>query len=428
MASGVFKLEDVNTLPEALGTRPGVDTHPDVEEQPQAVTAPLPRRLRPPWGRDQLAPWVQQLRFPLAVFVATRLLFVLIALADTLIHGTSFGVELQNWDGIWYLSLVGHGYPKTASTLQTTLGFLPLYPLLVYLTSHLLFTSWLAAGMIVATVGGFISTVLVQRLVAGWWGVQASRRAVIFYCLFPGSIVFSMVYSEGLLIPLVAGCFLALERRRWVLAGLLAGISTAVAPVALALVPACTVAAGFEIRRRGWRDPEARRSLWAPLLSPLGLALFAIFMWFWTGSPTASYTAQHHGWSERTTLFSLVHVGQHLIDQIADAPSLSHPGINLNYISGLFGAAFLVWGICLLLRSRPRLPAAPIVYTIAIAAFTFTSSMTQPNPRMLICAFPAVVVFAYRMTGKAYARLLGVSTVLLVAMSFVTYVGVGLRP
>ena len=371
---------------------------------------------------------MQRLRFPLAVFVATRLLFVLIALADTLIHGTSFGRELQNWDGVWYLSLVGHGYPKTASTLQTTLGFLPLYPLLVYVTSHLLFTSWLAAGMIVATVGGFISTVLVQRLVAGWWGEEASRRAVIFYCLFPGSIVFSMVYSEGLLIPLVAGCFLALERRRWVLAGLLAGISTAVAPVALAIVPACAVAAGLEIRRRGWRDPEARRSLWAPMLSPLGLALFAIFMWFWTGSPTASYTAQHHGWSERTTLFSLVHVGQHLIDQIADAPNLSHPGINLNYISGLLGAAFLVWGICLLLRSRPRLPAAPIVYTIAIAAFTFTSSMTQPNPRMLICAFPAVVVFAYRMTGKAYARLLGVSTVLLIAMSFVTYVGVGLRP
>ena len=93
-----------------------------------------------------------------------------------------------------------------------------------------------------------------------------------------------------------------------------------------------------------------------------------------------------------------------------------------------FGAAFLVWGIVLLARSRPRIPVAPIVYTLVIGAFTFTSSMTQPNPRMLICAFPAVVVFAYRMTGKAYARLLAVSTVLLVVMSLVTYVGVGLRP
>ncbi len=232
----------------------------------------------------------------------------------------------------------------------------------MYATSHLLFTSWLAAGMIVSTVGGFIATVLVQRLAAGWWGEEAGRRVVIFFCLFPGAIVFSMVYSEGVLIPLIAGCFLALERRRWVLAGLLGGVSTAVAPVAIAVVPACAVAALLEIRRRGWRDREARRALWAPLLSPFGLALFAVFMWFWTGSPLASYTAQHHGWSERTTLFSLVHVAQHLIDQIADARSLSHPGINLNYISGLLGAAFLAWAIVLLLRTRPRIPAAPIVY------------------------------------------------------------------
>jgi hypothetical protein len=420
----------VTTLPEALGRRPGVDMHPGAAEQADAATAleGSPRRpLRT--RRAKLAPWVEQLRFPLSIYVATRLLYVVIALADTLIHGTSFGRELQNWDGVWYLSLVGHGYPKTASTLQTTLGFLPLYPLLVYGTSHLFFTSWLAAGMIVSTVGGFIATVLVQRLATGWWGEDAARRVVIFFCLFPGSIVFSMVYSEGVLIPLIAGCFIALERRRWVLAGLLAGASTAVAPIALAIVPACAVAAFLEIRRRGWQDREARRALWAPLLSPLGIALFAIFMWFWTGSPIASYTAQHHGWSERTTLFSLVHVAQHLVDQIADAPShLSHPGINLNYISGLLGAAFLAWAIVLLFRTRPRIPAAPIVYVLGIAAFTFTSSMTQPNPRMLICAFPALAVVAYRLTGKAYTRLLVITTVLAVAMSLVTYVGVGLRP
>ena len=407
-----------------------MDTHLGVAEHGEAaaaVEAPPRRPFRDPQTR--LAPLVEQLRLPLSIYVATRLLYVLIALADTLIHGTSLAGELQNWDGVWYLALVGHGYPRTASTLQTTLGFLPLYPLLVYGTSHLLATSTLAAAMIVSIIGGFIATVLVQRLATGWWGEEAARRVVIFFCLFPGSIVFSMVYSEGVLIPLVAGCFIALERRRWALAGLLGGASTAVAPVALAIVPACAVAALLEIRRRGWQDREARRALWAPVLSPFGLALAAIFMWFWTGSPIASYTAQHHGWSERTTLFSLVHVAQHLIDQTAHAPShLSHPGINVNYISGLLGAAFLAWAIVLLFRTRPRIPAAPIVYVLGIAAFTFTSSMTQPNPRMLICAFPALAVVAYRLTGKAYTRLLVLTTVLTVAMSLVTYVGVGLRP
>jgi hypothetical protein len=419
----------MDTLPEALGESPGVQPHPDVAEPPHASTVlPAPRRPPARGLRDRVAPWAAQLRFPLVVYVASRLLLLLIALADTVIHGTSLGHELGTWDGVWYLAMIGHGYPKYESTLQTTLGFLPLYPLLAYITSQLLFTSYLVAAMVVSLVGGFIATVLVGRLAAGWWGEDASRRAVVFFCLFPGSIVFSMVYSEGVLIPLVAGCFLALQRRRWVLAGLLAGASTAVAPVALAIVPACAVAAGLEIRARGWQDREARRALLAPLLAPLGLALLAIFMWLWTGSPLANYTAQHHGWSERTTLFSLVHVAQHLVDQIADARSISHPGINLNYVSGLVGAAFMVWGIVLLFRTRPRIPAAPIVYTLIIAAFTFTSSMTQPNPRMLISAFPVVLVFAYRMRGRAYAYLLGVSTFLLVAMSLVTYVGTGLRP
>ena len=47
---------------------------------------------------------------------------------------------------------------------------------------------------------------------------------------------------------------------------------------------------------------------------------------------------------------------------------------------------------------------------------------------MLITAFPALMVVAYRLRGKAFTRLIVVSTVLLVAMSLVTYVGVALRP
>jgi hypothetical protein len=404
-----------------------VETHPGVAE-PDAATAEASRRLGFRYDRERLRAALDQLRFPLTVYLITRVLYMVIAGADSLVHGWNLGRELENWDGVWYLSLAGHGYPHHASYLQTTLGFLPLYPLIVFCVSHILFTSYLAAGMIVSTIGGFIATVLVQRLAAGWWGERAGRRMVVFFCVFPGSIVFSMVYSEGVLIPLIAGCFLALQQRKWVLAGLLAGFSTAVAPVAFAIVPACAVAALIEIRTRGWRDREARRALLAPVLSTLGIVAVAIFMWAWAGSPTANYTAQHHGWSERTTLTSLVHVAQHLIHQIVHAPGLSHPGINLNYISGLLGAAFLVWAIVLLARTRPRIPAAPIVYTLAITAFTFTSSMTQPNPRMLICAFPALGVVAYRCRGKAFRRLIGISTFLLFAMSYVTFVGVGLRP
>ena len=51
------------------------------------------------------------------------------------------------------------------------------------------------------------------------------------------------------------------EQRRWLLAGVLAGFSTAVGPVAVAIIPACAAAAGLELWRHGWRDRSARRAL-----------------------------------------------------------------------------------------------------------------------------------------------------------------------
>ena len=131
---------------------------------------------------------------------------------------------------------------------------------------------------------------LIGQLAEEWWGEPAARRAILFWCFFPGTIVFSMVYTRGpdadarrrvqcSCCSASAGCG----------AGLLRGFSTAIAPVALAAVPMCAVAAWQEIRARGWDDREARRSLIAPILSPLGAIGFGIFLWFWAGTPFADY-------------------------------------------------------------------------------------------------------------------------------------------
>ena len=78
-----------------------------------------------------------------------------------------------------------------------------------------------------------------------------------------------------MLIPLAAGCILALERRRWLLAGALAGVATATGADALALTVVCAISAAVMVYRHGPRDREALRSLLAPLLSLVGIAAFA---------------------------------------------------------------------------------------------------------------------------------------------------------
>jgi hypothetical protein len=411
----------VDTLPEALGTRLEVATHPDALERAESLSAETkrPRRSRRA---------ISDLRWTLGVYAGTRVLLAVVALADTAVQHWTLRAEAANWDGVWYLALLTHGYPTHVSHAQTTLGFFPLYPLAMWLVTHALDCAPSLAGVLISLVGGFVATVLIQRLATGWWGAAAGRRVVLLFCLFPGSIVFSMIYTEGLLLALVAGCLLALERRRWFLAGLLAAAATATGPVALALIPACAVAAALELRRRRWRDLQALRALAAPLLAPLGIIAFGAFLWLWTGSPFASYTAQRYGWEERSDPLAIVHSTERLITQIVHAHDIHHPAINLNYASGLIGAVVLLVGLGLLLLDRRRISAPAIVWTIGMAVLTLTSANVPPNPRMLLCAFPAVLVYAHRAKERVFRGLIAASAVLFVVMSFFSFVGTGLRP
>jgi hypothetical protein len=281
------------------------------------------------------------------------------------------------------------------------------------------YTGVTVAGLVISAIGGLVATLLVQELATGWWGESAGRRAAVLFCLFPGSVVFSMTYSEGLLLPLAAGTILALERRRWVLAGALAALATTTEPDALAIIPLCLVAAGLAIhRRRQWR------ALAAPALSLTGVGAFAAYLWAHTGTPLATYHTQHYGWGEKSDVFALVHQARSLADEISFA-HFNHPTINLNLVAGLVGAVFLAGGVILLIRRGRGISVEAAVWTAAIGLLAVTSEFVPPNPRLLITAFPAVVVYARVVRGR---WLFAVNGVLLIALSYLTFYGHTLRP
>jgi hypothetical protein len=360
-------------------------------------------------------------RFRLAagVYLATRLALLLLAVIEHAIRHVPVIYELANWDGRWFRALAVTGYPAHVAHAQTTLGFFPLYPALMRLLGGANYTGVTVAGLIISALGGLVATLLVQELATGWWGESAGRRAALLYSLFPGSVVFSMVYSEGLLLPLAAGCILALERRRWLLAGVLAGAATALEPDALAIVPVCAVAAALAVhRRREWR------ALLAPVLSLTGAAGFAAYLWAHTGTPLANYYAQHYGWGEKSDVFALVHQARSLADEVSFA-HFNHPTINLNLVAGLAGAVFLAAGVVLLVRRGRGISVEAAVWTAAVGLLTVTSEFVPPNPRLLITAFPVVVVFA-RVRRPRLA--IALNAILLIGMSYLTLYGHTLRP
>jgi len=414
-----------------------VETIPDrVEPSPDpagiaTVVAPRPARRAAARSAFKL----EDLRWVVLVYLGTRFLLLVVALVDGAVRHHNLTHELANWDGLWYRELANKGYPTHAYQPQTTLGFFPLYPIVIWfvahsfgwLTTHGSIWSITVAGVVVSGLGGLVAAILVYRLATGWWDKATARRATALFCLFPGSVVFSMVYAEGLLIPLAAGCIYALERRRWVLAGVLAGFATAVQPDALVLVPVCAVSALLELRRSGWRDRGARRSLLAPLLSLTGVTAVALFLWAWTGTPFATFQAQHHGWGEKTDALALWHLVKRLKREISFT-HFNHPTINLNLVVGLLGAVVLVVVLAFLFRARRQVSVEAIVWTLGIAFLAVTSEFTPPNPRLLLTAFPALLAVGHYVRGRAFSLLLWANGALLVGLSFLTFVGITLRP
>lgn len=360
--------------------------------------------------------------WPVGIYCGSRLLLLVVAEIAAAMGHHAIGPEFFRFDGQWYLRLASHGYPHQALHAKSTLGFFPLYSLVTRVVAWVFFTSVARAALITTIGGGLVAAILAYRLAAGWWGEQAGRRATVVFCLFPGSIVFSMAYSECMAIPLAIGCLLALRSRRWVLAGVLAAVAGTTEPLALVLIVVCAVAALRELRSRGWRDTQARRALAAPLLSPAGLAALAVFLWVWTGTPFAIYLAQHYGWHQQNQPLALLGlpVTRHLI---------GHPGqllphlIAWNIWNGVLGGVFLLISIIVLVRGRRELSAGALTMAVGVAVVALWSILTPPNVRVALIAFPAILVWGRRLSGRSFEIFVGAEVLLLGFTSALTFSG-----
>jgi Gpi18-like mannosyltransferase len=393
------------------------------------------RRIRVRRRSEAMSATRQDVIWLISIYLATRGLLLLVAYLQSSFGHHDFLHELSNWDGLWYREVANHGYLDHTSYAQTTLGFFPLFPLSIWLLEPVFViltgqdSIWASSvsGAVISTCGGAVATYFIYRLAEGWWNRETARRATVLFILFPGSVVFSMVYSEGLLLPLAAACIFALERRRWLMAGTLAGFATAVQPTGLALIPVCAISAFLELRRQGWDLATLRRVIVAPALSLVGVGAFAIFLWLWTGTPLANYEAQHHGWNEKTDPGAMLHLIGTLVGQI----SFSHfnqPTINLNLVVGLIGGFLLIGMLSLVYRDRHRVSVEAIAWTGMVSFLALTSEYVPPNPRLLITAFPALMVVARYVHGRRWTWLLWANGGLLVGLSVLTFWGTTLRP
>ncbi|MDA8367558.1 MAG: hypothetical protein M0Z62_11475 [Actinomycetota bacterium] len=354
---------------------------------------------------------------PIGIFVASRLGTLMIAGAVAYAKQQPLSKSLIVWDSGWYLSIARSGYahsvPATfGNPAQTNLGFFPLLPLLVRITHLVTGLSINRSGLVTTFAVGLVAAVAVWWLVRDVYGDSAADRGTALVFFSPGAFVLSLVYTEGATIALVAFALLALRHRRWLAAGLLAGVATAADPVATAAVVPCAIAAYQAIRLRGeWR------ALLAPLLAPLGIGTFFLYLWFYTGSPLEWFNAQRHGWQGGSYFWG---VPGSLMTVVRDG--VAYPNATVKTLSAVVAIPLVV----LFLRARP--PATWIGYSLTVLGFGILSPIIGITPRLILRGFPLLAVAGARLRRPWFEALLGLSALCLAALAVLAMGSPGFTP
>ncbi|MDI6098859.1 glycosyltransferase family 39 protein [Actinoplanes sp. NEAU-A12] len=190
---------------------------------------------------------------------------------------TSYLDALVSWDARWYVKIAGSGLGGPVGAVdadgvpyELRLMFFPLYPWLARPLTYLPFISPVTACLIVS----FVSAV------AAAWGMYAIGRHLhghrvgvmlaAVWAVAPAAMTQNGAFTESLFTALAAWALYAVLKERWLIAGILAGVSGLSRPTAAALIGTVGLAALIAAvsRRGGWR-PYA-----AMLLAPAGLLAY----------------------------------------------------------------------------------------------------------------------------------------------------------
>lgn len=301
-------------------------------------------------------------RYPLAIGVLSRV-FVFVVLGAIGLARRAEGASVVDaildpfgkWDGIWYQRIADYGYDPTVAH-GNGVAFSPLYPLMVREVASVLSITYLAAGVLISTVCFLIALVLLHGLIARRSGERVARTAVWLTAFFPVAYLFSSVYTESVYLLLTVLAFVLIERG-WILGSSIVGALTVLArPQGILLTPALAV--------RIWKD-EGRRPTWTMalrmlplLLMPLAYVGFGAYLYYRTGNPFATQTAQAAGWGRGINVLLVLGLPIAILNGLYVG---THDTSHFMYIVDT--AFAMTWGLLLLEGLiRKRLPAEYLLY------------------------------------------------------------------
>jgi len=348
-----------------------------------------------------------------ATYLGTRaLLLALAAVAETVLPRNSNLTSgdpspilrsLTSWDGWWYLGIAHDGYHAAALVDgYHDYAFLPLYPMLVRVLSLGIPAVMGPVSVVLSNVLLLVALLLLARLGTVYLGASEASFAATLVAIAPFAAVFGMAYAESLFLVLVVGAFLAVERDRLPVAGLLLALASLTRlQGALLLVPLGLLAIE---RAHGLRA----RQLWL-LLGPAAAVVFVAYAAIVSGSASGFSSAQA-AWGRAG---------------IAAAQSPERLGSNLspqNLVSLL--TLCVVLFVVLATWRRTAIPVGYRLVPILFLGAVLASGILESTGRYAVVAFPIAWSIAERLgRGRRAVVVVSVLGALLAATATASFTG-----
>ncbi len=290
--------------------------------------------LRNHWQNNKTI-WLQII----VIFIITRILLSTISYATKNVYIPIAGhrdwktetLEVKHpilnkwavWDSKWYMKIVETGYSDSNPLnihYYATIGFFPLYPLLVSIFGFLI-GDYLITGLILSNLFLIFSAFLLYKLIKIDSNEDSSKKAIFYLFLFPSAYILSAFYPESLVLFLWLGSILLARKNIWWAAGLLGFFSAFAKPqgflifIPLLLIFVFENKTIKEIFEEFWPINKIKASLnkilFDYILKPkilfslfpiLGLSLWCVFNKIITGDFLAFSHIQNTAWHHHLSI------------------------------------------------------------------------------------------------------------------------------
>jgi hypothetical protein len=362
----------------------------------------------------------RQILLIVALFLVTRVALVAVGVVTTRVWSSTEGEQFTHlldggpaldmwyrWDAGFYATIATYGYDwQNEQRPSDDMAFFPLYPLairaLMPLTTGLspyLSTQATIAGLIVSNLALLVGALLLFDLARRFGGVPLAWRALWLLLLSPGSIYLSGIYTEGLFFLLCTAALWWLERDKFALAVLAAGLACLTRSVGVALIVPLLWAA--------WNTDGLRR--WLRLifaLAPAALTAAYVFIsGLYAGNLLAYFQAYQTTWGRGTgspiRAFTIYFSGEEKVSLYGSPLSWVDPLATVGYLALSVAVARrrLTWGLFALtamlipiltgtLLSMPRFGTVIFPFYVVLAAW----ATTRPRQALLYAVSIALMI------------------------------------